>query len=41
MNDNFNESVEKNLAISESRNLLSKNDAREISTYFEQIFSGY
>ena len=41
MKDNFNEAVDKNLAIGETKNLLSQKEAREIDSYFQQIFSGY
>jgi hypothetical protein len=41
MKDNFNKVVSENLAIGESRNLLSQKEAREIDSYFQQIFSGY
>jgi len=41
MKDNFNKVVNDNLSIGESRNLLSQKEAREIDSYFQQIFSGY
>lgn len=41
MKDNFNQAVEQNLAIGETRNLLSQKESRDIDTYFEQINSGY
>jgi hypothetical protein len=41
MKDNFNQAVDKHLTIGESRNLLSQKEAREIDTYFQQIFSGF
>jgi predicted DNA-binding protein (UPF0251 family) len=41
LKDTFNTDVEKNIALGESRNVLSQKEAREIDTYFQKIFSGY
>jgi hypothetical protein len=41
MFDNFNEGVNKYLAVGEIRNLLKQKEAREIDTSYKKIFSGY
>jgi hypothetical protein len=41
MFDNFNETVNKYLAVGEIRNLLKQKEAREIDTSYQNIFSGY
>jgi hypothetical protein len=41
MFDNFNEAVNKYLAVGEIRNLLKQKEAREIDTSYQKIFSGY
>ena len=41
MFDNFNESVNKYLAVGEIRNLLKQKEAREINASYQNIFSGY